>query len=101
MGKLHTLRRAILRDPQRWLDACGGLDGWESWYSHCKAVRRNGEWVPCGSYMCSIRSYKAFVYHVLQGVLLGGYVMRSTRGKVGNADDGLGGKQADYLWPYK
>jgi hypothetical protein len=65
MGKLHTLRRAIEREPHKW----GGR-------SVTGASRdRRGEWAPCRRY--GYRKYRSFVRHVLEELA-----------EVGNADEG-------------
>jgi len=63
MGKLHTLRRAIERDPAKWRNEPHG------------AVReRNGEWSPKGKsgrlfwWYVPTPSYKKFIEHVLRNI---------------------------------
>jgi hypothetical protein len=61
MGKLHTLRRAIERDPERFLDAHTRLDG--SSFSYVRSARKlEGGWFP-GSVLS--HSYRKFVGKVL------------------------------------
>ena len=52
MGKLHTLRRAILRDPKKWRGARGA------------SRTRKGEWYPSASYFTGT-SYRSFIKHVV------------------------------------
>ena len=54
MGKLHTLRRAILREPGRWRTAGGFTFG---------AMFYDGMWHPVWT-----RSYLNFVRSILRGV---------------------------------
>lgn len=55
MGKLHSLRRAILRNPRKWRQ-----------YSCVGAARsRSGEWFP----VYWSHSYRQFIKKVLAGTL--------------------------------
>jgi hypothetical protein len=69
MGKLHTLRRAIERNPEQWRGRFGPAR--RAYY--CKRDKR---WEPRGYW--GPRSYRSFIEHVLAGV--------------GNADVGRGEK---------
>jgi hypothetical protein len=51
MGKLHTLRRAIKREPDKWRYAFGNLGAGRDW--------KTGQWYP------SYFGYKRFVRKVL------------------------------------
>jgi len=82
MGKLHTLRRAIERDPAKWRREGGG--GGQVWSDAdggwmpvsrkvvaCGAYRdSNGEWKPvrwgCRPWFSNVGSYRKFVEHVLR-----------------------------------
>ena len=57
MGKLHTLRRAIERDPQQWYHEAGG-----GWFFVKDAYFVRGAWKP--GYPGG-RSYREFVRSVL------------------------------------
>ena len=65
MGKLHSLRRAIEREPKAWKGFAGRPTG--AWFD-----RREQRWKP-QYWPWSSSSYVAFVRHVLAGI--------------GNADD--------------
>jgi hypothetical protein len=67
MGKLHTLRRAILREPEKWRKM--PLGAWDHGTKY-------GGWKPCWA-----GSYRAFVKSVLKDI----------DDRVGNADNGRGG----------
>jgi len=60
MGKLHTLRRAIERNPKEWMHE-----------NYCRKVvmsakkTKTGQWVPFLGW-CSKKSYRSFVKHVLK-----------------------------------
>lgn len=59
MGNLHSLKRAILRDPKAW----------SSWYQGAGRCWRNPK---SNHWKCySTESYKRFVKKVLGGVALG------------------------------
>lgn len=68
MGKLHTLKRAILRDPQKWRGAS-------------RAYFRDGQWHPTSSYgwWMGDPSYRQFIRHTLKNI-----------GQVGSADSRMG-----------
>ena len=85
MGKLHTLRRAIERDPEKWKDA-RGADRW----------KKHGRWLPMRWYR---KAYGAFIRSVLRDIEAGRkcrrLVVAATRGSHkrtvnGNADNELG-----------
>jgi hypothetical protein len=55
MGKLHTLRRAIQREPRRWWSA------WSAWYNP-----QSGQWEP--KLWWHKRSYRSFIQAVLRAL---------------------------------
>ena len=57
MGKLHTLRRAIKRNPERWEAT--------PWGKAHSAYFWNGEWCPSWGMR---GPYQAFVQHVLDEI---------------------------------
>lgn len=57
MGKLHTLRRAIERDPEKWGNSTRSCGAWFN--------RRSGQWEPLRYYR---EQYGNFVAHVLRCV---------------------------------
>jgi hypothetical protein len=58
MGKLHTLHRAIEREPGKW----------HYYNSVCAAWRtHDGKWEPV-SWLSGSRSYRNFVRHVLRSL---------------------------------
>ncbi len=66
MGKLHTLRRAILRDPESWVSPGGRATG-----AFCRGERGTplaGKWSPAPLW---IDSYQGFVARVLRGISRG------------------------------
>jgi len=74
MGKLHTLRRAIERDPEKWFRTVKTLRGGNRYFVvGASFVRR--EWKPSrGYYFGSIRPPRRdFVRHTLRGL---GYKVR-------------------------
>lgn len=88
MGKLHTLRRAILRDPELWVrrNYSGHV------YRIQGARRYRGEWCPAWGL-----SYCAFVRHVLRehvGVAIGD---GGRGGQAGRPPVDLPGQRADGL----
>jgi len=66
MGKLHTIRRAIERDPEKWytIDEKGTLR-----VKAAKFYRQTGQWEPYQFSWYDGASYMEFVAHVVQGIL--------------------------------
>jgi hypothetical protein len=70
MGKLHTLRRAIERDPNEWSDRWG--------YPKPAKWTKDG-WVPGYDWWGGPKPYRSFVKYVLSQIA-------SKSGALGNAD---------------
>jgi len=65
VGKLHTLRRAIEREPGRWY--CDWKYPWEREPRQPKAARYvNGQWRPSPQPYYRHGPYESFVRHVLK-----------------------------------
>lgn len=64
MGKLHTLRRAIEREPEKWFrqdydGRCFARGASRSkWFG-------SKQWEPTESWQVGYRSYRSFVRHIL------------------------------------
>lgn len=63
MGKLHTLRRAILRDPDIWTTKSGLVKGAQRWFPEFDYSRP--QWKPHYKNIHENASYSRFVRHVL------------------------------------
>ena len=72
MGKLHTLRRAIVREPEKWfvlfrhvdMSSRYGRDREYKWKYPTGATFRGGKWTPTPGY----RDYEGFIKKVLEDI---------------------------------
>lgn len=62
MGKLHTLKREIKRNPDRWVSQ------WRDKGTGAYFDKRAGRWEPLNFWWTDKRSYQGFVDHVLRGL---------------------------------
>lgn len=72
MGKLHTLKRAVEREPEKWfvlfrhvdMSKINGRDREYKWKYPTGATFRDGKWIPCPGH----RKYKGFIKKVLEDI---------------------------------
>lgn len=65
MGKLHKLRRAIEREPDKWKNARAAKH-WRGNPALRHRPSRSASWEPQGYYYGGVHSYRAFIKHVLK-----------------------------------
>lgn len=63
MGKLHTLKRAIQRHPEKYIVEFSGLK--KTKYAVSGAFFSNGKWIPSQKHW-GYRSYQRFIAKVLK-----------------------------------